>query len=64
MCTVSNVKQIASPGSMKEIGCSGLVPWDERRDGERGRMGSGWGTYIQSWLIHANVWQKPLQYCK
>ena len=26
--------------------------------------GSGWGTYVNPWLIHVNVWQKPLQYCK
>ena len=26
--------------------------------------GSGWGTDVNPWLIHANVWQKPLQYCK
>ena len=26
--------------------------------------GSGWGTHINPWLIHVNVWQKPLQYCK
>ena len=25
---------------------------------------SGWGTHVHSWLIHVNVWQKPLQYCK
>ena len=24
----------------------------------------GWGTHVNSWLIHVNVWQKPLQYCK
>ena len=28
------------------------------------RLGSGWGTRVHPWLIHANVWQKPLQYCK
>ena len=27
-------------------------------------MGSGWGTHVNPWLIHVNVWQKPLQYCK
>ena len=34
--------------------------------GWRGRReeGSGWGTHVNLWLIHANVWQKPLQYCK
>ena len=26
--------------------------------------GSGWGTNVNLWLIHVNVWQKPLQYCK
>ena len=32
--------------------------------GREVRGGSGWGTYVHSWLIHVNVWQKPLQYCK
>ena len=22
------------------------------------------GTYIYLWLIHADVWQRPAQYCK
>ena len=26
--------------------------------------GSGWGTYVNPWLIHVSVWQKLLQYCK
>ena len=26
--------------------------------------GSGWGAHVRLWLIHVNVWQKPLQYCK
>ena len=25
---------------------------------------SGWGTHVNPWLIHVNVWQKPLQYCE
>ena len=25
--------------------------------------GSGWGTHVNPWLIHVNIWQKPLQYC-
>ena len=33
--------------------------WRGRREG-----GSGWGTHVNPWLIHLNVWQKPLQYCK
>ena len=52
---------------MHETGCSGLVHWDDPEgwDGEGGgRWGSGWGTHVHPWLIHVNVWQKPLQYCK
>ena len=32
--------------------------------GGRWEGGSGWGTHVNPWLIHVNVWQKPLQYCK
>ena len=34
--------------------------------GWRGKQewGLGWGTHVNLWLIHVNVWQKPLQYCK
>ena len=62
------MKQITSPGSMHEAECSGLVHWDDPEgwdgevDGWEG--GSGWGTHVYPWLIHVNVWQKPLQYCK
>ena len=46
--------------------CSGLVHWEDRGMGWRGKWvwGSGWGTHVNPWLIHVNVWQKPLQYCK
>ena len=35
-CILSYVKQVASPGSMNETGCSGLVHWDDPEgwDGE------------------------------
>ena len=33
--------------------------WGGRWEGD-----SGWGTHVHPWLIHFNVWQKPLQYCK
>ena len=32
--------------------------------GGRWEGGSGCGTHVNPWLIHVNVWQKPLQYCK
>ena len=52
---------------MHETGCSGLVHWvdPEGWDGEGGwEGGSGWGTHVHPWMIHVNVWQKPLQYSK
>ena len=30
----------------------------------RWKGGSGSGTHVNPWLIHVNIWQKPLQYCK
>ena len=46
--------------------CSGLVHWEDPEgwDGEGSGGGSGWGTHVNPWLIHVNVWEKPLQYCK
>ena len=38
-------------------------PW-EMGWGGKWEGGSGWGTDVHPWLIHVNVWQKPLQYCK
>ena len=40
-CILSYVKQIASPASMHETGCSGLVHWDDPEgwDGEGGGRG-------------------------
>ena len=52
---------------MHEIGCAGLVHWDDPQGmGWQGNLegGSEWGTHIHPWLIHVHVWQKPLQYCK
>ena len=32
--------------------------------GGRWEGDSGCETHVNPWLIHGNVWQKPLQYCK
>ena len=32
--------------------------------GGRWEGGSEWGTHVYPWLVHVNVWQNPLQYCK
>ena len=53
---LSYVKQIASPGSMHETGCSGLVHWDDP-EGWDGEGGSRWGAHVHPWRIQVNVWQ-------
>ena len=47
------VLRAGAPGRPRGMGWGGM--WEE---------GSGWGTHVNPWLIHVNVWQKPLQYCK
>jgi len=53
---ISYVKRIASPGSMHDTGCSGLVHWDDPEGwyGEGGG-GSGWGTHVHPWRIHVDA---------
>ena len=41
-CIISYVKQIVSPGSMHDTGCSGLVHWDDPE--RRYREGDGRGV--------------------
>ena len=40
-CILSYVKRIASPGSMHDTGCSGLVHWDDPEGWYREGGGSG-----------------------
>ena len=55
----------AQVGCMRQVLRAGALGrprgmgWGGRWDG-----GSGWGAHVNPWLIHVNVWQKPLQYCK
>ena len=50
------MRQVLGPGA---LGRPRGIRW-------RGRWerGSEWGLLVNPWLIHVNVWQKPLQYCK
>ena len=50
------MRQVLGPGA---LGRPRGIGWRGRWEG-----GLGWGTHVNPWLIHVNVWQKPLQYCK
>ena len=55
----------AQVGCMRQVLSLGALG-RPRGIGWRGRWEGwlGWGTHVTPWLIHVNVWQKPLQYCK
>ena len=57
-CIWSYVKWTASPGSMHDTGCSGLVYQDDPEgwDGEEGRMGvqDGEHMYTHGWFMSMN----------
>ena len=60
------MKQIASPGSMHETGCSEMVHWDDP-GGEMGRnVGGGFkmGNTCIPVADPSQCMAKPLQYCK
>ena len=62
------MKQIISPSSMHETGHSKPPHWDNPEEWDREGGGRGLRmytcTHVHPWLIHVNVCQKPLQYCK
>ena len=55
------LKQITSPGWMYETSAQGWCTGKMQREVGGG---SGWGLHLNPWLIHVNVWQNSLQYCK
>ena len=63
---LSRVKQTTSPAWIHETSAQGWCTGKTQRDGMEREVegGSGWGAHVNPWLIHVNVWQKPLQYCK
>ena len=59
-CKISCMNRVASPGSMHDTGCLGLVHWDNPEGwywGGRREEGSGWGTHVYLWRIHFDIWQ-------
>ena len=63
-CKISYMKRVASPGSMHDTGCLGLVHWDDPEgwNGEGGgfRMGNTCIPVADPFLYLA----KLIQYCK
>ena len=53
---VGCMRKVLGPGALGRPRGSG---WRGRWEG-----GSGWGIHVNPWLIHFNLWQNPLQYCK
>ena len=53
---VGCMRQALGPGALRR---PRGMEWRGRWEG-----GSGWSTHVNPWLIHVNVWQNPLQYCK
>ena len=53
---VGCIRQVLGAGAM---GRPRGIRWRRMWEG-----GSGWGIHVCPWLIHVNIWQKPLQYCK
>ena len=56
-CKISCMKRVASPGSMHDTGCVGLVHWDDPEGCYGGEEGSGWGAHVYLRRIHFDIWQ-------
>ena len=66
-CIVSCMKRVASPGSMHDTGCLGLVHWDDPEGwyGEGGGRRVQDGEHIYTPLADSfRYLAKPIQYCK
>ena len=63
-CIISYMKQVASPGSMHDTGCLGLVHWDDLEGCIGREEGSGWGTHVHLWWIHFDIWQNQYNMVK
>ena len=65
-CILSYVKRIASPGSMHETGCLGLMHCDDPKgwDEEVGWSGVSIGNTCTPMADACQSMAKPLQFCK
>ena len=65
-CIILYKKLIASPGSMQDTGCLGLVHWDDPEGWYReggGRWVQDWGRVHPRW-IHVDVWKNQYSIVK
>ena len=65
-CKISYKKRIASPDSMHDTGCLGLVHWDDPEGWYREGGGSGVqdGEHVYTCGGFMLMYGKPIQYCK
>ena len=65
-CKISCMKRVASPGSMHESGCLGLVHWDDPEgcNGEGGGRRVQDGKHMYTCGRFILIMAKPIQYCK
>ena len=66
-CIISYRKRVASPGSMHNTVCLGLMDWDD----PEGWYGEGGGRRVQDgehivylWWIHVDIWQNQCNIVK
>ena len=54
-------KMPVQAGCMRQVLRAGALGWPRGMGwGGRWEGDSGWGTHVNPWLIHVNIWQKPL----
>ena len=65
-CIISHMKRVASPGSMHDTGCLGLMHWDNPEGWyrERGERRVQDGEYVYTCGTFMLLYGKPIQYCK
>ena len=65
-CIISYMKRVASPGSMHDtmLGAGALGRPRGMVQGGRREGGSGWGTRVYLWQVHADVWQNQYNIVK
>ena len=65
-CILSYVEQIASPGSIHDTGCLGLLHWDDPEDGMGREVGGGFRmeNTCAPVVDSCQCMAKSIQYCE